>query len=216
MTEDTFHIRRHEMVETQLKNRGIKDKAVLEVMDKVPRHLFVPDNQIENAYKDNALPIGEGQTISQPYMVAIMTEMLQCNRTLRVLEIGTGSGYQTAVLASLVKEVYTVERIKALSERAKSVLESLGFNNIHFITGDGSIGYLDGAPFDRILVTAAAPEVPEPLKNQLADGGILIAPVGSRLSQQLITIRRASDKFSSELSTGCVFVPLIGEHGWKT
>lgn len=212
---DLFQIRRTEMVNNQLKARGIKDSSVLEVMGKIPRHLFVPEHLTDSAYYDSALSIGEGQTISQPYMVAIMTEMLECDKCHRVLEVGTGSGYQTAVLASLVKEVYTIERIASLSERAKRLLSSLGFDNIHYIVGDGSLGYEAEAPYDRILITAAAPEVPEPLKRQLAEGGILLAPVGSRYSQQLIKIGRSKGEFYEEYSTGCVFVPLIGKYGWQ-
>ncbi len=210
-----FYKIRQQMVENQLIPRGIKDNRVLEVMRTIPRHLFVPANQIQIAYDDMAMPIGEGQTISQPYMVAIMTELLECRPESRALEIGTGSGYQTAILASLVKEVFTIERIATLSERAREVLEALGFKNIHFIVGDGSKGYEEAAPFDRIMVTAAAPKVPDSLCKQLSEGGILIAPVGERHLQQLAKVRKKGEAYITEYSTGCVFVPLIGEQGWK-
>ncbi len=214
-TMTDFNKIRHDMVENQLKPRGIRDNRVLEAMRSIPRHLFVPNSQIDSAYYDMALPIGEGQTISQPYMVAIMTELLECQPDNKVLEIGTGSGYQTAILASLVKEVYTIERIAVLSEKARTVLDSLGFKNVHFIIGDGSKGYEEAAPYDRIMVTAAAPKVPDSLLKQLSEGGILIAPVGERHLQQLAKARRNADSVTVEYSTGCVFVPLIGEQGWQ-
>jgi len=167
------------------------------------------------AYDDSALPIGEGQTISQPYMVAVMTELLALHGTEKVLEIGTGSGYQAAVLAELVKEVYTVERITVLAKRAEGRYRELGYDNIHVKVADGTLGWPDAAPFDRIIITAGTPKVPEPLLQQLADQGMLIAPVGDRFSQQIIKVRKIGEKVVEEYHTPCVFVPLIGEYGWK-
>ena len=202
------------MVKTQLVPRGIKDERMLAAMKKVPRHLFVDEAMQHRAYDDSALPIGEGQTISQPYMVAVMTELLALHGTEKVLEIGTGSGYQAAVLAELVKEVYTVERITVLAKRAEGRYRELGYDNIHVKVADGTLGWPDAAPFDRIIITAGTPKVPEPLLQQLADQGILIAPVGDRFSQQIIKVRKIGDKVAEEYHTPCVFVPLIGEYGW--
>lgn len=204
------------MVDTQLIPRGIKDKRVLDAMRNTPRHLFVSKGYVHSAYNDMALPIGEDQTISQPYMVAVMTEKLELSSDCKVLEIGTGSGYQTAILASIAREVYTIERIESLSKQAEETLLNLGFKNIHFIVGDGSLGYDNAKPYDRIIITAGAPAIPQPLKDQLIDGGIIVAPVGDRFSQTLIIMRKVKDSFSIEYSTGCVFVPLLGKHGWKT
>ncbi len=206
---------RRTMVETQLVPRGIKDRRVLEAMLKVPRHLFVDESIRHRAYEDMALPIGEGQTISQPYMVALMTELLELKGDERVLEVGTGSGYQAAVLAELAREVYSMERIEALITRARERLRSLGYDNVHIICGDGTRGLPEKAPFDGIIITAGTPGVPEPLKAQLADGGTLVAPVGGRFSQQLVRLRKKGADFSEEYLTPCVFVPLIGEYGWK-
>ena len=203
------------MVKTQLIPRGIKDERVLAAMKKVPRHLFVDEPMKHRAYDDSALPIGEGQTISQPYMVAVMTELLELKGTEKVLEIGTGSGYQAAVLAELAKEIYTVERIAVLAERAEKRYRELGYANIRVKVADGTLGWPDASPFDRIIITAGTPKVPEPLLQQLADQGILIAPVGDRFSQQLIKVRKTGDKVLQEYHTPCVFVPLIGEYGWK-
>ena len=203
------------MVKTQLVPRGIKDERMLAAMKKVPRHLFVDEAMQHRAYDDSALPIGEGQTISQPYMVAVMTELLALHGTEKVLEIGTGSGYQAAVLAELVKEVYTVERITVLAKRAEGRYRELGYDNIHVKVADGTLGWPDAAPFDRIIITAGTPKVPEPLLQQLADQGILIAPVGDRFSQQIIKVRKIGEKVVEEYHTPCVFVPLIGEYGWK-
>jgi len=203
------------MVKTQLIPRGIKDERMLAAMKKVPRHLFVDEPMQHRAYDDSALPIGEGQTISQPYMVAVMTEFLELKGTEKVLEIGTGSGYQAAVLAELAKEVYTVERITVLAKRAEGRYRELGYTNIRVKVADGTLGWPDAAPFDRIIITAGTPKVPEPLLQQLADQGILIAPVGDRFSQQIIKVRKIGDKVAEEYHTPCVFVPLIGEYGWK-
>jgi protein-L-isoaspartate(D-aspartate) O-methyltransferase len=206
---------REMMVESQLIPRGIRDQRVLHAMRRVPRHLFVEELIRHSAYDDMALPIGEGQTISQPYMVAIMTELLELKGSEKVLEIGTGSGYQAAVLAELAKEVYTVERIPVLTKRAKEILLSLGYENIHLETGDGTLGWPEEAPFDRIIVTAASPKIPDPLIDQLAMDGVLLVPVGSRFSQQILKMKKTEQGLTEEYHTPCVFVPLIGEHGWK-
>lgn len=203
------------MVERQLVDRGITDPQVLETMRKVPRHVFVSESYREAAYEDRPLPIGEGQTISQPYMVGIMTQSLQLRGGGKVLEIGTGSGYQTAILAELAAEVYTIERFPALIQNARRILRSLGYENIFFLTGDGSRGWPEQAPFDGIIVTAGAPEVPQPLKEQLAEGGRLLIPVGPRYSQSLYRVMRKGNRYNEEDVTGCVFVPLVGDFGWK-
>ena len=203
------------MVKTQLIPRGIKDERVLAAMKKVPRHLFVDESMQHRAYDDSALSIGEGQTISQPYMVAVMSEFLELKGTEKVLEIGTGSGYQAAVLAGLAKEVYTVERIAVLAERAEERYHALGYANIHVKIANGTLGWPEASPFDRIIITAGTPKVPDPLLLQLADQGILIAPVGDRFSQQIIKVKKTGDKVVEEYLTPCIFVPLIGEYGWK-
>ncbi len=205
---------REQMVRTQLIPRGIKDIRLLDAMRRVPRHLFVGSQNEYSAYDDMALPIGMGQTISQPYMVAIMTELLELQGDEKVLEIGTGSGYQAAVLAELSKEVYTIERIEALTESARERFHSLNYGNIHVKTGDGTLGWPEESPFDRIIITAASPKIPDPLIEQLAMGGILIIPVGSRFSQLLLKIKKTKERLIEEYHTPCVFVPLIGEHGW--
>ncbi|RMG72045.1 MAG: protein-L-isoaspartate(D-aspartate) O-methyltransferase [Nitrospirae bacterium] len=206
---------RRDMVNNQLVARGISDRRVLDAMLRVPRHLFVREQDLYRAYDDMALPIGEGQTISQPYMVAKMTELLELKGDEKVLEVGTGSGYQAAVLSELAKEVFTIERVSSLAVRAEEILKSLGYRNVQVIVGDGTLGLLEQAPFDRIIVTASAPDVPEPLKEQLAEGGILVMPVGSRFSQELVKLKRTKGTFQTEYSTLCVFVPLIGKYGWE-
>lgn len=210
---DFDRLREH-MVRTQLIPRGIQDERVLEAMRKVPRHLFVDEPLRYRAYDDMALSIGEGQTISQPYMVAIMTELLELTGTERVLEIGTGSGYQAAILAELAQTVYSVERIPSLARRAEERLRSLDYRNVHIKVDDGTLGWKEEAPFDRIIVTAGAPKIPEPLMDQLGENGILVAPIGERYSQQLVKIRKAKGTVHEEFHTLCVFVPLIGRHGW--
>ena len=202
------------MVTRQLMGRDITDPRVLEAMRNVPRHLFVPDAHRDRAYDDMAMGIGQGQTISQPYMVAKMTEMLELTGPEKVLEIGTGSGYQSAVLAALASEVYTVERIEELSLCARQTIESIGIENVRFLVSDGTGGWPEEAPFDRILVTAATPGIPAPLARQLAEGGILIAPVGAQSSQQLVILRKVEGELRRELGIFCVFVPLIGTHGF--
>lgn len=210
-----FQKLRDHMVDTQLIPRGIREKRVLEAMRRVPRHIFAGGHNLANAYDDMALPIGEGQTISQPYMVAIMTELLALKGTGKVLEIGTGSGYQGAVLAELAKEVYTIERIALLADRAAAEYRTLGCDNIHIRTGDGTLGWPEEAPFDRIIITAASPQIPEPLMAQLANNGILVIPVGRRYSQQLLKITKTEQGLREEYHTPCVFVPLIGKYGWE-
>lgn len=210
-----FKETRELMVRTQLLPRGIKDVRVLEAMRRVPRHLFVDSSTQHSAYDDMALPIGQGQTISQPYMVAVMTELLELHGDERVLEIGTGSGYQAAVLSELSKEVYTIERIASLAEEAGERFLALSYDNIHIKVGDGSLGWPEEAAYDRIIITAASPKIPEPLLEQLSIGGILVIPVGSRFSQQLLKIKKNEYGLSEEYHTPCVFVPLIGEYGWK-
>lgn len=206
---------RREMVRTQLLPRGISDRRVIDAMLKVPRHLFVGESLRHRAYDDCALPIGEGQTISQPYMVAVMTELLELNGDERVLEIGTGSGYQAAVFAELAREVFTIERIEDIAKKAEALLRELGYDNVYVFVGDGTKGLPEYAPFDRILITAGTPEIPEIIKKQLRDGGIIVAPVGSKYSQQLFKLTRMGNSFKTEYHTPCIFVPLIGEYGWK-
>lgn len=204
-----------QMVNCQLVSRGIKDERVLEAMRKVPRHLFVPEKLRESVYHDGPLSIGEGQTISQPYMVALMTECLDLKGSEKVLEIGTGSGYQTAILAELAEHVYTIERVPILLEKAQQVLRHLGYTTIKFKGGDGTYGWREESPFDGIIVTAAAPDISQVLVEQLNDGGVLVIPVGSRYSQSLYKVTKKGDKIEKEERTLCVFVPLIGEYGWK-
>lgn len=210
-----FENLRNLMVDTQLIPRGIKDKRVLMAMRKVPRHLFLDESQWIRAYDDMALPIGEGQTISQPYMVAIMTELLELKGDEKVLEIGTGSGYQAAILSELSRHVYTIERVQSLSDRASKVLRSLGYDNVYLRVGDGTLGWPEEAPFDRIIITAACPEIPPPLIDQLNEKGIIIAPVGERFSQVLLKARKEKDKLIEDYHTPCIFVPLIGKYGWR-
>ncbi len=202
------------MVQTQLIPRGIHDERVLRAMRKVPRHLFVDESSRYKAYEDMALPINEGQTISQPYMVAVMTELLELKGTEKVLEVGTGSGYQAAILAELSKEVYTIERFEKLAQEAEEKFRALGYNNINVRTGDGTLGWTEEAPFDRIIITAGTPRVPDPLIQQLAQGGIIVGPVGERFSQQLVKVKKSAQGLSEEFHTVCVFVPLVGKYGW--
>jgi protein-L-isoaspartate(D-aspartate) O-methyltransferase len=203
------------MVKTQLITRGIKDQRVLDAMRRVPRHLFVDSSDKDSAYDDMALPIGEGQTISQPYMVAAMTELLGLTGTEKVLEIGTGSGYQAAVLAELSGDVFTIERIAPLAEKAKEKFRSLSYLNIHVKIDDGTLGWPEEAPFDRIITTAGAPEIPAPLVDQLAEGGVLVIPVGDLYSQQLLKYTKTGGKPVVEYHTPCVFVSLVGQYGWQ-
>jgi len=207
--------RRLDMVATQIAARGVRDPRVLEAMREVPRHRFVPWSARQEAYEDRPLPIGEGQTISQPYMVAVMTEVLGAQPADRVLEIGTGSGYQTAILSRLAARVVSIERHAVLAARAKAVLESIGIANVEIHVGDGTEGWPEDAPFDRILVTAGAPAVPDSLRQQLADGGRLVIPVGPSGFQHVTIVDRRGDDYAERRGDACVFVPLIGRLGWK-
>ena len=202
------------MIDKQIRRRGVRDPRVLEALLRVPRHEFVPPASQDQAYADHPLPIGSDQTISQPYMVAVMTECLDLTPDSRVLEIGTGSGYQTAVLSTLAAEVITIERLPELSARARLTLTSLGYDNILYQVCDGSRGWPEGAPFDGIIVTAAAPQVPPDLVKQLADPGVLAAPVGGRGSQNLVTVRRQAGKTVTRTHFKCSFVPLLGVEGF--
>ncbi len=206
---------RHQMVETQIRNRGVTNPVVLKAMRNVPRHLFVPESVRSQAYDDHPLPIGHGQTISQPYMVAFMTEALAPRTGMKVLEIGTGSGYQTAVLLEAGAEVYSIERVQELAEKAKKQLEALGYSRFYIRVGDGTLGWPEAAPFDGIIVTAGAPEIPQPLVNQLADGGRLVIPVGDRMGQDLLLVEKREGQVFIQNLGGCVFVKLIGKHGWS-
>jgi protein-L-isoaspartate(D-aspartate) O-methyltransferase len=210
-----FRIARERMVKDQLIARGIKDERVLQVMGKIPRHLFIEEALAGEAYNDHPVPIGEKQTISQPYIVALMTEALELKGDENTLEIGTGSGYQTAILAELSSRVYTVERIERLLVNARKILAHLGYENILFKVFDGTIGWKEYAPFDTIMVTAGAPGVPEPLVDQLADDGRMIIPIGDRYSQELIKIVRRGKSLEQKNLGGCRFVNLIGIHGWQ-
>jgi len=215
MVEDKFFSLREEMVKNQIVARGIKDERVIKAFLKVPRHKFVSDRNLGEAYDDHPLPIGEGQTISQPYMVALMTELLELKGEEKVLEIGTGSGYQAAILAELAKEVYTVERFPTLAEKAKIVLEELGYKNIKIKIGDGTLGWEEYSPYEGIIVTAGAPDIPSPLIAQLKEGGRLVIPLGESFSQVLTVIEKFRGKIEKREICGCVFVPLVGRYGWQ-
>jgi protein-L-isoaspartate(D-aspartate) O-methyltransferase len=196
------------MTDTQIRARGVRDPLVLEAMAKVPRHLFVPESLRPHAYADEPLPIGHDQTISQPFIVAYMTEALELRGDEKVLEIGTGSGYQTAILAEIVREVWTVEIVEALARRSRDILDGLGYANVRYRIGDGSKGWPEEGPFDGIIVTAAAPSVPEPLESQLAAAGRMIIPVGIEL-QELLLVRRTAAGMRRESRLGVRFVPLV-------
>ena len=211
-----FSIARRRMVEDQVMARGVKDPRVIDAMLRVPRHKFVEQGLESQAYQDAPLPIGERQTISQPYMVAVMSEALALDGTEKVLEVGTGSGYQAAVLALLADRVFSLERIPALARRARKILDACGYSKVNIRLADGTLGWQEMAPFDVIIVTAGAPDVPRDYLDQLAVGGHLVIPVGDRLSQVLMRITRtAKDEFKEEQLLGCRFVPLVGNHGWQ-
>jgi protein-L-isoaspartate(D-aspartate) O-methyltransferase len=197
------------MVSQQIAARGICDRRVLQAMRTVPRHRFAPGSDPASCYSDSPVVIGHGQTMSQPYMVALMSELLQLRGSERVLEVGSGSGYQTAVLAQLVRKLYTIERVGALLARALAVLQQLGYDNVHARVGDGVVGWRDAGPFERILVAAASPAVPEALRSQLADDGILVMPVGADPVQHLVVIRRRGHRFAVTKEVACRFVPLV-------
>ncbi len=206
---------RREMVSSQIAKRGIKSAPVLDAMLKVPRREFVPDGLRLDAYGDHPLPIGQNQTISQPYIVALMSELLNLSGTERVLEVGTGSGYQAAVLSFLAAEVHTVERHASLALQAEQTLHRLGYQNVFVHLGDGSMGWADNAPYQGILVTAAAPSVPVQLKAQLDDGARLVIPVGTNRSQELLVVTRNKDEYEVESIIPVSFVPLCGQFGWQ-
>jgi protein-L-isoaspartate(D-aspartate) O-methyltransferase len=219
-SEDKFNAAKERMLRWDLKGRDITDPRVLAVMAEVPREEFIPQSHRSQAYNDGPLPIGNDQTISQPYIVALMTQELRVNSECEVLEIGTGSGYQTAVLSKLAKKVYTIERFSELADSAKTVLGKLGISNVEFYVGDGSNGWPDSrlpssGSFDRIMITAAVPEIPNPLSGQLADGGVIIAPVGGRTVQRLVACEKKADKLISRTICDVRFVRLIGEHGFQ-
>jgi len=215
MDTDEFREERARMVEHQIAARGVRDPRVLAAMREVPRHLFVPETIQSAAYQDRPLPIGSGQTISQPYIVALMTALLEPSPGDTVLEIGAGSGYQAAILGTLVTRVITIERLPEIAAAARERLQQLGISNVEVEVGDGTMGFPSRAPYQGILITAATPEVPAPLLAQLADGGRLVAPVGARDVQELIRVRKQGDQVVREYHGGVCFVPLIGEFGWK-
>jgi len=203
------------MVQVQVIGRGIRDRRVIEAMMKIPRHLFVPEALLGQAHADSALPIGEKQTITQPFMVAFMSQALNLKGKERVLEIGTGSGYQAAVLSCLAGRVYSVERIRSLLERARKTLDQIHCRNVLTRLFDGSYGWKEESPFDAILVTAGAPSVPKVLVEQLKSGGVLVIPVETRKDQKLLRLRRLPEGITQELLIDCHFVDLVGEHGWE-
>lgn len=213
--KDKFTAERQAMVRVQLKKRDITDPAVLRVMADVPREKFIPAECLDGAYFDGPLPIGCGQTISQPYIVALMTQELKVDKNSEVLEIGTGSGYQTAVLAKLAKEVYTIERIEHLTLNAQRILAEMNITNVKFHTGDGTIGWPQEKSFDRIIITAATPEMPNPLLEQLKTGGLAVVPLGADYVQELVVIEKTVDGLKTKSVCGCRFVKLIGKFGYS-
>lgn len=212
---DTYGNEREQMVTHQIASKGVRDERVLAAMRKVPRHRFVPMDARPYAYVDSPVRIGRGQTISQPFIVALMTELLDVQPEHRVLDVGTGSGYQAAILGELAAEVYSIERHPELAETAEEVLSELGYENVQVVVGDGTRGYTPAAPFDRIIVAAAAPSVPQALLDQLAPAGRLVIPVGPRYSQRLEVWDRQEARFKRSTNIPVVFVPLIGEEGWE-
>jgi protein-L-isoaspartate(D-aspartate) O-methyltransferase len=213
--DSQFESARREMVERQIRQRGIRSPRVLEAMTSVPRHLFVPPQLAANAYRDEPLPIGEAQTISQPFMVAAMAEALSLEGSEKVLEVGAGSGYQAAVLSLLAREVIAVESQPALAATARERLAHLRYPNVQIVEGDGSLGWPSDAPYEAILVTAAAPAVPPPLIEQLSEGGRLVIPVGSAKDQDLLRVTKIGGKVSQQSLFACRFVPLLGRYGWQ-
>jgi len=204
---------REKMVKNQIKRRGVSDKEVLEAMNKVERHLFVPKKYVNNAYDDSPLPIGEGQTISQPYIVAFMTEILKLDKTKKVLEIGTGSGYQAAILSEVAGEVYSIELIESVGKHAKTLLKKLNYNNVEVKIGDGYQGWKEHAPFDAIIVTCSPTHIPEKLKEQLSEGGLMIIPVGPRFAQELILLKKKNGKIKQTDVIAVRFVPMKDDDG---
>jgi len=212
---DPYQAERERMVEYQIASKGVKDEKVLAAMRKVPRHSFVSEDARPYAYADSPVRIGKGQTISQPYIVALMTELLGVQPEHRVLDVGTGSGYQAAILGELAAEVHSIERHPELAEAARADLEALGYENIQVYVGDGTEGYAPAAPYDRIIVAAAAPSVPQALLDQLADDGRFVIPVGPRYSQRLEVWVRKGKQYKQSSNIPVVFVPLIGKQGWE-
>jgi protein-L-isoaspartate(D-aspartate) O-methyltransferase len=213
---DRYERERERMVEEQLARRGIADARVLEAMRRVPRHLFVEEALRDRAYGDHPLPIGEQQTISQPYIVALMTSLLMLAGPEKVLEIGTGSGYQTAVLARLARRVCSIERLPSLAMRARALLEELGYTNVWIRVANGALGWPDEAPFDRILVAAGGPSVPPPLFEQLAEGGRMILPIGDATSQTLTLVEKVAGAMRTTPCGDCMFVKLVGKYAWES
>jgi protein-L-isoaspartate(D-aspartate) O-methyltransferase len=212
---ETPEQQRARMVEEQLRSRGIRDARLLAAMGKVPREEFIANEDLGNAYGDHPLPIGAGQTVSQPYIVALMIAALELLPADRVLEVGTGTGYEAAILGELAAEVWTIERHEELAMKARAILARLGYANVHVVVGDGSVGLPQRAPFDKILVAAAAPKIPESLVAQLADGGRLVVPVGNRFEQQVQVVHKVGAKTVVTAQDPCRFVPLVGEEGWE-
>ena len=210
-----YAIQRQTMIDSHLRGRDIHDSRVLDVMAHLPREYFVPPKYAAQAYDDNPIPIGMGQTISQPYIVALMTQCLELSGQEEVLEIGTGSGYQCAVLAALAAKIYTIERFDDLSEQAQSALDRLNYDNIEFAVGDGSCGWPEKKEFDRIIVTAAVPNIPKPLKDQLKEGALLVAPVGGQYTQDLIVAKKHAGHLAAKTICGCRFVKLIGQYAYS-
>jgi protein-L-isoaspartate(D-aspartate) O-methyltransferase len=214
--ESAFARERERMVQEQLVARGISDQRVLDAINRVPRHRFVEEGLRHRAYGDYPLPIGEEQTISQPYIVGLMTSLLELTGREKVLEVGTGSGYQTAVLAELSRRVCSIERLPRLADRARRLVESMGYTNVWIRVGNGALGWSDEAPFDRVLVAAAGPSVPAPLIEQLGEGGRLVAPVGDAESQILTLVERRGGDVTTRALGECRFVPLVGKYAWET
>lgn len=213
---NAYDSKRQYMVETQIAARGIKDKRVIDALRKIPRHLFLDEALWPQAYEDHAMPIGEKQTISQPYIVALMTEALQVTDRKKILEIGTGSGYQTAILAEIADQVYSIERIHSIAKRARKVFDKLQYRNVVITIGDGTSGWKEHSPYDGIIVTAASPNIPKPLLEQLVIGGRLVIPIGDESSQDLMVYtKEAKNDFTEENYGGCRFVKLVGEYGWR-
>ena len=213
---EQFDLERKKMVKNQLEARGINDQKILEAFEQIPRHRFVPSDITEQAYGDRPLYIGSGQTISQPYIVALMISLLELEGEEKVLEVGTGSGYQTAILASLAKKVYTIERKPELLAKAKNTLKDLGFTNIFFKEGDGTVGWKRHSPYDRIIGSGGVPKPPSSLVHQLADSGKLVIPTGSKSTQILTSVTKNRDEVNISKETACSFVPLIGKEGWES
>jgi protein-L-isoaspartate(D-aspartate) O-methyltransferase len=213
---DSFAEQRKRMVEEQLRSRGIRDPRLLAAMAKVPREVFIASEDFGRAYDDHPLPIGGGQTVSQPYMVAVMVAALQPRPSDRVLEVGAGTGYEAAILGELAAEVWTIERHQDLADKAREILSKLGYLNVHVVAGDGSVGLAEQAPFDGILVAAAAPKISDSLLAQLADGGRMVVPVGSRFEQLVQLVRKIGGEMAVSSLDACRFVPLVGKEGWES